>query len=211
MEENESYAVGHFALGYIFGRASAKITRTEINIPVVLMLSVLPDVDIIIEQMFPVVQHRGPVHSIIVLSIFFLPAFIIYGKKGIPYFLALIQHPLVGDFVAAGPVQLLWPLSVESYGFAVGIESTANIALEWVAFGTLLIMMLKTKDVVRFFQPCNLNLILIIPTITVLLPTFLAVPLNVPVLLIPPHLFFAFLFLAAILINIREFLIAALS
>jgi membrane-bound metal-dependent hydrolase YbcI (DUF457 family) len=116
MEEDKSYVVGHFALGYIFGKASAKITKTTINIPIIFMLSVIPDVDIAIEKVTPLFYHRGPTHSIIILSLFFIPVFAIYRLKAIPYFLALIQHPLIGDFITAGPVQLLWPFSTGYYG-----------------------------------------------------------------------------------------------
>lgn len=204
MEEDKSYAVGHFALGYVLGKASAKITKTRISIPIIFMLSVIPDADIIIEQVFPFVDHRGPAHSIIVLSMLFVPVLAFYRKRAIPYFLALIQHPLLGDFITAGSVQLLWPVSNRYFGIIMDIQSPANISFEWVAFAISLIVMLKTKDIVKFFQPHDSNLILAVPTFTVLLPTFLSIPLSVPVLLIPPHLFFIFVFLAAMLIDIHK-------
>lgn len=170
------------------------------------MLSVIPDADIVIENIVPFLYHRGPTHSIVILSLIFVPVFAVYRVKAVPYFLALIQHPLIGDFLTAGPVQLFWPVSGRYYGILMDIEGPANISLEWIVFTVSLIIMLKAKDMIKFFQPHNSNLILAIPTFTVLLPTFLGIPLEVPVWLVPLHLFFVFLFLAAILIDVHRIL-----
>jgi hypothetical protein len=175
------------------------------------MLSVLPDIDIMIEKVVPSLQHRGPAHSIVILSMLFVPFFVIYCVRSIPYFLALIQHPLFGDFITAGPVQLLWPLSTGYYGILMDIDSPANISSEWVAFVAMLIVMLRTKDLARFFRPYNSSLILVVPAFTVLLPTFLSVPLGVPVWLLPLHLFFVVLFLVAMFIGVRRFLLSVLK
>jgi len=78
------------------------------------------------------------------------------------------------------------------------------MTLEWLIFITATIIMLKTKDAQKLLQPHNSNLILIIPTCTVLLPTFLAFPLNVPIALMPPHIIYLILFITSILIDIRK-------
>ena len=182
------------------GKASAKITKTKLNIPIALTLSVIPDIDILI----PFLQHRGPAHSIITLFMVFIPIFAIYRKKAIPYFLALIQHPLIGDYIAGGQLQLLWPIATQYYGMEIGIKSQTNITIEWLIFLASMIVMLKTKDIMAFFQPHNSSLILSIPTFTVLLPTFLAFPLEVPPILILPHIVYLILFLTSILIDVRK-------
>jgi hypothetical protein len=97
-------------------------------------------------------------------------------------------------------VQLLWPLTTQEFGTSLSIKSQTNIALEWIIFLTAMIIMVKTKDIGTFFQPRNSNLILLIPTSTVLLPTFLSYPLGVPALLILPHLVYLILFAVAIII-----------
>lgn len=186
----------------MLGTASAKITKTKLNVPIALTLSVIPDIDILI----PFLQHRGPAHSIIILFVVFIPIFAIYRKEAIPYFLALIQHPLVGDYIAGGQLQLLWPLTTRYYGIEIGIKSQTNITIEWIIFLASMIVMLKTKDITAFFQPHNSSLILSIPTFTVLLPTFLAFPLEVPPILILPHIVYLILFLTAILIDVRKIL-----
>jgi membrane-bound metal-dependent hydrolase YbcI (DUF457 family) len=168
----------------------------------VLVLSVIPDIDLLI----PFLQHRGPTHSIITALIAFVPIFVIYHGEAIPYFMALVQHSLIGDNLAGGQIQLLWPLTTQQYGTNISIRSQTNITLEWIMFLASIIVMLKTKDIMAFFQPHNSSLILSIPTFTVLLPTFLAFPLEVPPILILPHIVYLILFLTPILIDARKIL-----
>jgi len=202
LEENKSFAVGHLAFGYISGKASAKILKANLNIPLVLALSVIPDVDILI----PILKHRGPTHSILMASIVFIPIFAIYRKKATPYFIALIQHSLIGDYIAGGRIQLLWPATSKFYGLELSIKSQTNIIIEWIMFLTSTIILLKTKDAATLFQPRYSNLTLSIPTFTVLLPALLSFPIEVPTWLIPPHLAYLFLFLICMIINLSKLL-----
>jgi membrane-bound metal-dependent hydrolase YbcI (DUF457 family) len=194
------FAVGHFALGYTLSKTSSKVLKTNLNIPTILMLSVIPDIDLLI----PVLEHRGLTHSIIIASIVFIPIFVIFHKKATPYFIALIQHSLIGDYLVGGKTQLLFPLTTQYYGTGLSIKSQTSIALEWAAFLTSMLLMLAVKDIKIFLQPHNSNLILTIPTLTVLLPTFLAFPLQVPPTLIPPHIVYSVLFVTSILIDIKR-------
>ncbi len=194
------FAVGHFALGYITGKTSATLLKTKLNLPLIFTLSIIPDVDIL----FPFLPHRGPTHSIIIAFIIFTPLFAIYRKKAIPYFIALIQHFLISDYIAGGGVQILWPLTTQTYGIIMDIKSPTNITLEWILFLSSIAIMLKAKDTAALLQPNSSNLILAIPTFTVLLPTFLAYPLEVPLSLIPPHIAYLILFLASILAYAKD-------
>ncbi|MGA9388283.1 MAG: metal-dependent hydrolase [Candidatus Bathyarchaeia archaeon] len=192
------FAVGHLSLGYLFARGSARLLSKKVNIPLILTLSVLPDVDILLKQLG--IEHRGPTHSIIVLSIAFIPFFIIYRKEVIPYFIAIIQHSLVGDLIAGGSVRLLWPATIQFNGIGIEITSQTNVMLEWFIFLISMFVMLKTNDIKEFFQPQLSNLLLSVPAFTVLLPTVVSFPLVVPLLLEPPHFVYMFLFFAAAII-----------
>jgi membrane-bound metal-dependent hydrolase YbcI (DUF457 family) len=194
--ESVLFAVGHFALGYIFGKTSAKALKTNLNIPMILMLSIIPDIDLLI----PFLEHRGLTHSIIIASIVFIPIFAIYHKKAAPYFIALIQHSLIGDYLVGGKTQLLYPLTTQSYGTGLSIQSQTGIALELAVFLVSMLVMVAVKDIKVFFQPHNSNLILAIPMFTVLLPMF---QLQVSLILIAPHILYMILFLAAIFIEIE--------
>jgi hypothetical protein len=198
LEERKAFAVGHLALGYILGKASSKLLKTNISVPAVLTLSVISDVDILI----PFVQHRGPVHSVVVAFAVFVPFFVVYRRKAVPYFMALLQHSLPSDFVAGGRIQLFWPLTTQYYGIETSITSPANIGLEWFLFVVSMAIMFKAGDIRTFFKPHLSNLVLSVPTVTVLLPTFLSFPLYVPVSLIPPHVVYMILFIAAITISL---------
>jgi membrane-bound metal-dependent hydrolase YbcI (DUF457 family) len=164
------------------------------------MLSVIPDIDIIIQIFVPTLEHRGPTHSVITALIVFIPIFAFYQKRAIPYFIALIQHSLIGDTMAGGQIQLLWPIATRYYGTGMHIQSQTNTIVEWTLFLISVIIMLKTKDVATLFKPHYTSLALTIPVFTLLLPTFVGYPLDVPTWLIPPHLACTFIFSASIII-----------
>jgi len=194
------FAVGHLALGYLCGKVASKISKVNANLPLLFLASVISDVDILI----PGLEHRGPTHSLIVASLIFLPTFFLYKKKAIPYFLALTQHSILGDFLTGG-VQLLWPLTTKWYGTHIMcMVSQANILLEWTLFLTSFTIMLKSKDAHILLQPHPSNLILTIPIFTVLLPALFSFPLHVPPELIIPHLTYLALFIISIIIDIWD-------
>jgi hypothetical protein len=199
-EEKTSFAVGHMALAYLLGKGSAKPLKVNINIPVILVLSIIPDIDIIFERLFMTMIHRGPTHSIVIAILVFIPIFALYRQKALPYFIALASHAMIGDFLIGGHVQLLWPLSTNQFGlYFISIFSTLNVTLELTLFMISTLIMFKTKDWQVFFKNNKSNLVLIIPIFTVLLPTFIGYPFSVPLLFTVPilalaHLFYLILF-----------------
>lgn len=192
------------SLAYLLGKASAKLLKVNINVPLILVLSVIPDIDLIFNFLFNIDIHRGPTHSVITAILVFIPFFIIYRQKVVPYFTALISHSLIADFLIGGQMQLLWPLSTSEFGFSnISINGALNVALEFTLFVIAVLAMLKTRDLLQFFRNRKLNLILAIPIFTVLLPTFTSYPLNVPLLLVLPHLFYLVLFAISVLIVLK--------
>jgi membrane-bound metal-dependent hydrolase YbcI (DUF457 family) len=195
------------ALAYLLGKGSAKPLKVNLNIPLILILSIIPDMDLIFMRDL----HRGPTHSIITALIVFIPVFLIYRRKAVPYFIALASHSLIADFFVGGRIQLLWPLTSQQFGLHelngpyISIWSPINIVLEWTLFAISAFVMFKSDDLPLFFRNRRSNLLLAIPIITVLLPTFLSIPLEVPILLVPPHLFYLVLFSVSVLIVIVEF------
>jgi hypothetical protein len=179
---------------------SAKLSKVSFNVPAVLVLSIIPDLDLLI----PFLEHRGPTHSVIVMLIVFVPFFVAYHEKAVPYFFALVQHALIGDFIAGGGVQLLWPLTTQSYGTGIAIRSQMNIGIEWIAFLAAVVIMVKTRDVIKFFQAHKSNLLLLIATFTTLLPTLTSFPLSVPLWLVPPHIFYTIIFSIAIMLAVPK-------
>ena len=174
-------------------RLAAKLLKTQINLPLILTLAILPDLDLLM----PFLKHRGPTHSLVVMLVASIPFFAIYRHKAMPYLVAAVQHSLVGDYIA-GQVQLLWPLQTY-FGINIRITDPINIAIEIAFFLAAIATMFATDDVKRPFKPHKSSLILIIPVATVLLPPLLAFPMEVPILLILPHIVFLILFLISIL------------
>jgi hypothetical protein len=193
------FAVGHLALGYILGKAASKALKVDLNIPLLLAVSVMPDIDFLI----PHLEHRGPVHSLILIFFIFLPAFLHYKRRVAPYFLALIQHPLLGDFFTGEGVQLFWPLTFQWYGIGTEIVSLANIIVEWTLFLAFLIVMFGVKDLQFFFQHHASNLLLFLPVFAILLPVAFDFPMAVPMELVLPHLIYLTLFTLSILIDFQ--------
>jgi hypothetical protein len=195
------YAVGHFALGYLTGKVAAKSLNVNVVLPLLFLASVFPDIDILV----PGLVHRGPLHSVVLFCFIFMPIFAIYKKRAVPYFVAVIQHIMIGDFLIGGSMQVLWPLSTSTYGFHVGITSLVNIVFEWCLFLISMLFMVKTGDIFSLFRPNSLNMILAIPVLTVLLPTLVSFPLHVPLVLVIPHLVYVIIFAVPIAITLKMF------
>jgi len=193
------YAVGHLALGYLSGKTASKILDVKINIPLLFLASVLPDIDLLI----PGLEHRGPMHSAVVFCLLFLPIFILFKRRAIPYFVALIQHSLIGDYLT-GTTQTLWPLTTNWYGLGIEITSLTNILMECVLFLMSTAILFKTKDAWLLLQRHRSNMLLAIPVLTVLLPTLLSFPLYVSPALVIPHLIYMALFTYSILVDLKE-------
>ena len=87
------YAVGHLAIGYLFGKATSKLAQVDLNVPLLFALSIIPDIDLLV----PGLKHRGPTHSIVILCLLSLPAFVLYRKKATPYLVCLLYTSDAAD------------------------------------------------------------------------------------------------------------------
>lgn len=193
------FAVGHLALGYLTGKATSKLLNVEINVPLLFLFSILPDIDLMLG-----ITHRGPTHSIIVFAVALVPALLLFRKGVVPLFAALAQHSLLGDFLTGGGIQILWPVSYQNFGAPIQITSALNISLEWTAFLTSIAVLWKTRDAASLFQHHPSNLLLTIPIVTIILPAFLSYPIALPPTLIIPHLVFLGIIALSILSDLKQ-------
>jgi membrane-bound metal-dependent hydrolase YbcI (DUF457 family) len=189
------FAVGHIGLGYLVAKASQRLSKTEVNLPLIFLLSVIPDVDLLI----PDQVHRGFTHSIVALSIVFIPFFVYYRKKSIPYFVAIAQHALVGDFLTNGGAEILWPLTSTAFGVGIGMKSWINISLEWAIFLVAIAILFRTNDSRRLLKPSGSSLLLLVPAGAIFVSAILGKAEGVPFSLLVPHLVFLVLFAFAII------------
>ncbi len=197
-----TFAIGHFALGYLFGKGSSKLAHIKVNLPLLLAASVLPDVDLL----FRFLTHRGPTHSIITITVLMIPFFVVYRKQAVPYYAALLTHILVGDFFTGG-VELFWPLSHSLFG-ALNFEVTSMpIAItELALFLLTLPIMYKLGDLKTLLKPHNKNWGLIIPLGAILGPLLSlgrGQEGSLPILLIVPSLFYISLFAYSMFVWLR--------
>ena len=123
-----------------------------------------------------------------------------------PYFVAVLQHIVIGDFIVGGDLQLLWPLSNCVYGFELGMGTLLHVVLEWAFFLSSMAVMFKAKDLHFLFKPHSSNMIFAIPVLTVLLPSVISFPLYVPASLLFPHIVYLILLSVPILIDLRAIL-----
>ena len=179
------YAVGHIALGHIAAKITNTTTKQNLNIPLIWTLSILPDLDFLI----PGIQHRGPTHSIILTLLAFTPLIITKKEKTAPYLAAALTHTLIGD-LPTGAVQLLWPLSTKwiQYPIKICMTNPLLVNIELLLFITLIATMIISKDYKNLLNSDGKNALLLIPLITILLPTTYGYPLPVPKTLIIPHI-----------------------
>lgn len=149
------------------------------------------------------VKHRGPLHSIFIITLFTLPFLITYKKTAIPYIIALEQH-ILGDYIAGGGIQLFWPINQNWYGLRIPFFSNIEIAIEWILFIGCLILMIRSKDLQELLKPHQMSLILLIPLGSIFFPMFIHYPINIPNALMVPHLFFLALFILSIVVGAQK-------
>lgn len=197
------FAVGHLALGYITGKISSSTLKINVNIPLLFVASVAPDIDLLI----PRVEHRGPTHSIVLLLLASIPLILIWKKQAIPFTTSLISHPLLGDYFTSmncdQGVQLLFPLSENWYYGNFGVISSLTPILEITLLGAMLILLFATNDMKFLTQPHSLNFVLAIPLVAALLPICTHFPIPVPTLLIIPHIILSVFLTIPILIAFK--------
>jgi membrane-bound metal-dependent hydrolase YbcI (DUF457 family) len=196
--EDKMFAVGHLAIGYLSAKVSQKLLRTDINLPMIFFLSLVPDVDMLI----PGLVHRGITHSIIFLTLVFIPIFLFYRKTSVPYFVAITQHALVGDFFIGG-IQVFWPLTSNWYGCGINVLSFTNISIEWASFLLAMIVLTKTNDLRLLFNPKKSNLLLIVPSGAIFISSIIGARYwhseRAPIELLIPHLIFLTIFTFSIM------------
>jgi len=159
----------------------------------------LPDIDLLFRGNL---EHRGLTHSIIISSLIFLPAFIIFRKKSLPYFAAFVQHALIGDYLTGEGIQLLWPITFDFYTLGIGLRTLANISIESTAFIICIFLMFRTKDIQTLMKPHPSNLLLFIPITAIFFSAFSLRKPAPPELLIP-HTVFITIFTLSILADLK--------
>lgn len=184
------FAVGHLSFGYLFAKVFQRLLKTHINLPFIFLLSLISDIDLLI----PWLTHRTVTTSIIISTIMFIPFFLIYRKSSVPYFAALTQHILLGDFLTNEGVQMFWPLTSNRYGLGVPMQSLVNILIEGTSFILVIIILIRTKDLQRLLNPHKSNLFLVVPSGAIFMSSIVGMSNMAPIELLFPHLVYLAIF-----------------
>jgi len=195
------FAIGHFGLGYLLGKAFAKISNVKVDVGLLFTASVFPDLDILFSRF---IKHRGPFHSILFSLIIFLPLFVKFKRKSIPYFVAFLSHALIGDIFSGG-IELFWPFSTDLiYILDISVTNTLSITLELALFIGAVMIMIFSNDFKKTLYGKTNWLYYVIPSGAILGPLLLTIQnyKNLPNLLLIPSLFCLGLFFSASLFSL---------
>jgi len=201
--DNIMYETGHMAIGIIFGKLLQRITKTKINIPLLCIFSILSDID----MFHPFgLKHGGLTHSIVFITLYFLPLTLIFKRNVIPYYIANLSHPLIGDTFFL-PLRLLLPLSSQRYGIyeLIVSNSVEHIFIEYSLCIIALFILIKSNDFKILYNPGKDNLLFIIPLLSLLF-TFNLSPssmMPLPISIILLHFMFIVIFSYSILITLQ--------
>ena len=120
--------MGHMALGYFAARATRGITKYDFSLLWVWLISVSPDIDVLI----PFLIHRGPTHSLAAILVFLVPV-LLFRREWLPYVAGFGSHALIGDLItgtfSAPGSMLFWPFS--SSFVDVGVYVRMEVRLRW--------------------------------------------------------------------------------
>jgi len=144
------YLLGHVALGYFAAKTVSRITYENFSIPLIWLVSLLPDIDLLI----PGLQHRGPTHSIIIALLLFTPILIIL-KRGLAYLAALATHTVIGDYFTSYGCQLLWPINTAWMKAPIPLllRGINEIYLELILFGSMIVIMFLSREAASKTSP----------------------------------------------------------
>ena len=162
----------HMVWGYVLGRVATRAKRTKPNLPLLILAGAIPDFDLFTVQPYATIfGHHGIFHSWLAIVLCSIPFFFAYGAGTIPYFIAVIQHPLFGDFVT-NEIPLLFPFTLAQTGIDLSQTNPgAAIALEIFGFLLFLAIFAISGDWKMPFAWTRRNLLFLFLWIPVLLAT----------------------------------------
>lgn len=172
------------------------------------MVSVLPDIDLILQAVNPTIfMHRGPTHSIVAITVLIISFFVLYKKQAAPYYVALLSNSLIGDLFTGG-IEMLWPLSEKWFSYlSISVESMPTIIAELLLFAVTTPIMYKTGDIKKILHPKKYKVVLIVAFGAILGPM---VEMRygsegvLPALLLAPSIFWLIVFSYSMLLSLRR-------
>lgn len=173
------FFLGHMSWAIVFASVFNFKTKNKLFFPAVLILGVLPDFDLFLGK-YGVVHHTF-FHSIFFWFLLFLPAMIKFGwKLVLPYFVALLQHFVFGDFLV-GDVMLFWPFDFSFLGFNSTMLSSLDAGLEITGL-VLAIVVLYYRNDLKGLVSVNLKNVLMVFPLLALVSSMIYFTVDWPVI-----------------------------
>jgi hypothetical protein len=126
------FTVGHIATSFILTYAiSRKFSLRRVSIPFIMLLSILPDIDVVFQALGFFV-HKTVSHSLIVSAAIGVILILKYRKPAIVlYSIAYVQHILIGDTVIES-LNILYPFGFFILGLGIKYASFYHIMIEFL-------------------------------------------------------------------------------
>lgn len=137
--------VGHISLAFLivyFISSKFQGIRKAVSIALVMLLSILPDIDMVFRFAGIDLGHRTFIHSAIIwllvggITISFFTIKYLKGSVAAVYLIAYLSHLLIGDVIVA-PINLLYPLGDFIVNSPIKGGSLQHILLETVLFALM--------------------------------------------------------------------------
>jgi len=112
-------------------------------------------------------MHRTFTHSFLFWFIVFVPLFIIFRLKSIPYFVAVVQHFAFGDLIM-GKVMIFWPFNSSLVGFGFGMPSVVDVTLETAGLVLAAGIIVYSGDLRRLLSVDKRNILMLLPLLALI-------------------------------------------
>lgn len=155
----------HMVWGWVLGWSCSRyVTRTRLNLPLIMIAGGLPDFDLLTRQpVGSLFGHHGVSHAWLAILLAFAPFLVRYRAQTIPYLVGVLQHPLFGDLVT-NEVPLIFPVSLEQWGLNLyRINENLSLGLEVLGLSLFLLITMKERNLDKIVRPEKLGLVLILP------------------------------------------------
>jgi membrane-bound metal-dependent hydrolase YbcI (DUF457 family) len=113
-------------------------------------------------------MHRAITHSFFFWFIIFVPLFIIFRLKSVPYLVAVVQHFAFGDLLMGGGVMIFWPFSSSFVGFNFAMPSVVDVALETAGLLLAAGIIVGYGDLRRLLSVDKINILMLLPLLALL-------------------------------------------
>lgn len=180
--------VGHIATAFVICYVLSKILSIKrISFSLIMLLSVLPDIDIAFKLLGIDPGHRTFTHStILALIVSVAAAFITKPRKSVilVYSIAFFTHILIGD-ILINSVNILYPFGVFQLGVGIKFNSLTHLLIEFLPLIGMTAIVIREYFLYKkgvgdsiLFQHSNLDQILYIFVILAVITSFVYLMVN---------------------------------